>query len=241
MSISEVPFASLISGGGSTMEALGRACLDGGPLYGKAKLVTVIASTPDAPGLQKARPLGITNSAIINPKDYRTPEAFGEAIIRHLNAFNIQLVFQNGWMPKTPANVIGSFPGRIYNQHPAPVPEFGGKGMYGRRPHAARLLFARIVQGDFWTCAITQRVAPDFDAGAVVHRQTITILPTDDPITLQQRVLPVEHQVQIEALGKIIDGTAVELPPDEPLAKTIEEKMILDTCKRYACLLFPNG
>lgn len=251
MSISEIPFASLISGGGSTMEALGRACQNGGPLYGKARLVTVIASTPDTPGLEKANALGIDLRAVINPKDYQTPEAFGEAIIRHLNAFSIWLVFQNGWMPLTPPNVIGAFPGRIYNQHPGPLDpghrdvdgkqlDFGGPGMYGLRVHAAVLEFARTCGRTFpFTEATAQYVAPDFDAGTVIGRRSVPIEATDDPYTLAKRVLPAEHELQINIVLDFANGT-VQPQIRHPILRRDEDIKLWQE-KTVARRLFPNG
>lgn len=123
------------------------------------------------------------------------------------------MVTQNGWLPKTPAMVIDAFPGNIYNQHPGPVPEFGGKGMYGRRVHAAVLLFKRLTKSDqMWTEAVVQRAAYKFDSGIVVKSQRVEILPKDTVDDLQQRVLPVEHELQIQLLDDVVNGNVVEQP-----------------------------
>src|SRR5437588_342377 len=83
--------------------------------------------------------------------------------------------------------------GRIINQHPGPLdpgrPDFGGKGMFGRRVHAARLLFVNQTGHDFWTEATSQRVAENFNEGPVLNRKQLNILPDDTVETLAARLL----------------------------------------------------
>lgn len=228
----------LISGSGTTADAINAACHNGGPLFGKIQPVLVIASRPDADGLAKTKARGVP-TLVIPPS--QPAEQFGEQILIACRDWSVDLIGQYGWHPLTPANVIDAFPDRMINQHPAPVPEFGGLGMFGRRVHCARLLYARQVKRDYWTMAIAQRVAPEFDAGAVLHGRVVKILPDDDPISLQQRVLPIEHQVQIEMLTMVFEGTVREAMSHLPLVRDIVEKMMLNECKRTARLLFPHG
>ena len=240
MNISALPFASLISGGGTTMQALGLACQDGGQLYGRAKLALVVSNSTTAGGMAKANALGIPVE-LINPANFPTPEEFGAAIIVACRMHGVQLICQNGWLPLTPINVIAAYARMIINQHPAPVPEFGGRGMYGKRPHCARLEFYRRVQRDPWTEAIAQWVAPTFDDGSVLHKIAVPILPEDDTDSLQRRVLPIEHQVQIQVLEMFCaDCVREEWPPPASLVRLVE-RPILDECKRLARQRYPNG
>ena len=128
----------------------------------------------------------------------------------------------------------------MFNQHPCPVPEFGGRGMYGRRVHATRLLFTRMTKRDYWTEAIAQRVHREYDQGAVVHSARVDILPDDTVDDLQQRVLPVEHKTQIALLKNVARGSVKEVSVRETLVKP-EEEQVLFLAKRVARLLYPQG
>jgi phosphoribosylglycinamide formyltransferase-1 len=192
--------------------------------------------------------LGISSQdiLIINPNDYRGEDnkvdqnIFGQKIIDELKRREVTVVTQNGWLPLTPEIVIQEFEGNIFNQHPGPVPEFGGKGMYGRRVHAARLIFARMVKRDYWTLATGQRVHKDFDLGKVVKSARVEILPTDTVDDLQQRVLPIEHQVQIDLLKDFVNNQLTEVLSRESLVLPGEEDQ-LAIAKKMAVILYPNG
>jgi len=145
--------ALLISGGGSTMEAIIKAVQNG--VLKNIEPVLVISSKKDAGGIEKARALGIKNEdiLIIRPKDFLSREDFGEKIISECKKRNVDFIGQYGWMVLTPENVIREYKNMIVNQHPGPLdmgePDFGGKGMYGLRVHQARIEFVKKVNRDF--------------------------------------------------------------------------------------------
>jgi phosphoribosylglycinamide formyltransferase 1 len=236
--------ALLISGGGTTMEAIIKATKKGTLKNVVPSLV--ISSSSDAGGIDKAKKLGIKDEdiLIINPKDFKNRNEFGEKIIEECRKRNVDFIGQYGWHWLTPENVIKKFEGMIINQHPGPLdtgrPDFGGAGMYGMRVHQTRLEFVKRTNRNFWTEATTHRVTTKFDEGAILKRRQVEILPDDTAETLQARVLPVEHQVQIEALQDFANGTVVEFVRDEPLVLLGEEK-ILDECKKLAIKMYPNG
>jgi phosphoribosylglycinamide formyltransferase 1 len=238
--------ATLISGGGTTMQEIIKACQSGRvPM----DVACVIASNSQAGGIEKAKKLGIPekNIIIVDPNNFRevggkiNQEKFGETILKELKLRGTTVVTQNGWLPLTPEPVINEYSGMIFNQHPGPVPEFGGKGMYGKRVHAARLLFVRQTKRDFFTEAIAQRVHKDFDQGKVVKSHQIEIKPGDTVEDLQQRVLPVEHQVQIELLEDVARGKVKELSARDRVLVRPEETHILHEAKNTAILLYPHG
>lgn len=236
--------ALLISGGGTTMAAIISACQNG-----TLKNVTpslIIASREDAGGIEKARNLGIKDEdiVIINPKNFKNKEEFGQAILRECRKRNIDFIGQYGWLAMTPENVINTYKNMIVNQHPGPLdsgrPDFGGVGMYGMRVHQARLCFVQKTQRNFWTEATAHRVTAKFDEGAVLKRIQVPILEDDTAESLQARVLPVEHQVQIELLKDFSEGKVEEFHRETPLFLPGEES-ILDECKHLAIKLYPNG
>ena len=195
----------LISGGGTTMQAIVKECQNGS-LYGLVKPVVVITSK-SCEGIVKAKSL-LVPVFTIERKKFSTGEkgqqAFGKGILSLLKKARVDVVTQNGWLPLTPKDVIKVYQNRIFNQHPGPLdppyPDFGGKGMFGLRVHAAVLYFSQMIKRKFTTEATVQRVASKFDQGDILLRQPIKISDTDSPETLAKRVLPYEHRLQIKFL-----------------------------------------
>lgn len=239
-------WASLISGGGTTLLEMVKATRSG--RVRDLELVLVIASSSNAGGLQKARDIGVPVSdiVVVDPNRFRGDDkkvdqyAFGQAVLTELNDHGATVVTQNGWLPFTPRIVIETYKNAIFNQHSATVPEFGGKGMFGKRPHAARLYFVRTTNRDYWTEAIAQRVDPaNYDDGAIVKSEKVDILPDDTADKLAARVLPAEHRVQIALLQDVARGTLKE-EPRRNLVRPGEEHILIEA-KRLARLDYPHG
>lgn len=237
--------ATLISGGGTTMQEIIKACRSGEvPM----EIACVISSNSSADGIEKAKKLGISSEdiVIVDPNNFRGSDGkidqdkFGQAVLRELRQRGTTVITQNGWLPLTPGIVIDEFPGMIFNQHPGPVPEFGGQGMYGRRVHAARLIFVRMTKRDYWTEAIGQRVHRNYDQGGVVKSARVDIFSEDTVEDLQKRVLPVEHQVQIALLKDVVSGNIGEVAKRETLIKPGEEQILI-LAKKVAKILYPHG
>lgn len=236
--------AMLISGSGTTMQAIIKACKNG--QLPKVEPVLVIASKREAGGIKKAVDAGISyqNIHVVFPKDYDNPLDFGKTILLLCGKYKVDFIGQYGWLVKTPANVIEAYKNMIVNQHPGPLdppnPDFGGQGMYGLRVHAARLNFVRAVKRDFWTEATCHRVTEEYDRGAILMAERVPILENDTPETLQKRVLPVEHKVQIKVLQAFSEGNVPFFVREQPLVFPGEEK-ILEQAKKLAIKQYPNG
>lgn len=237
--------ALLISGGGTTMAEIIKACRSGEIAMDVA---CVIASSKDAGGIEKARSLGVPlqDIVVVNPEVFKNKDgnidqvAFGLHLAKELRDRKVTVVTQNGWLPLTPKIVIDAFPGMLFNQHPGPVPAFGGKGMYGRRVHAARLYFTRATKREPFTYAIAQRVHAEFDKGAVVKYLKVGILPSDTVDELQKRVLGAEHQVQIALLKDVAAKRVVEVTPEGGNVLPHEESVLAEA-KAEARRQYPNG
>ena len=233
----------MISRGGTTMEAIIKACQDGRL---NAEPVLVISTNPNAGGIEKAKKLGIPEKDIlvINYKEFPNTEELGALILKECKERGVEFIGQYGCMKKTPENVVRAYEGMIVNQHNGPLdtgrPDFGGTGMYGLRVHQARLEFVRRVNRDFWTEATTHRATINYDEGVVLKRIRVPILPNDTVETLYARTLPIEHQVQIEALQDFVNNTVAEFHRETPLVLPGEEK-ILEECKELAKKMYPNG
>lgn len=238
--------ATFVSGGGTTMQEMIKECQSGKlPI----DIACVLSSNPTAGAIEKARRLGIPERdiVVVDPGNFRgdngkiDQEEFGYKIVQVLREHDATVVTQNGWLPKTPEIVINAFPWNIFNQHPGPVPEFGGKGMFGRRVHTAVLLFNRMTRREEpWTEAIAQWVYCDYDQGPVVRSERVNIFSADTVEDLQQRVLPVEHDVQIQLLHDIANRDIAERAP-RPRLVTPQEVPVLAFAKKVARLLYPNG
>jgi phosphoribosylglycinamide formyltransferase-1 len=234
----------LISGGGTTMAAILTAIKDG--RLKNVEPVLVIASKPEAGGIEKALALGIAKEDVIvvRTKDFSSREEFGKKIIEECKKRGVEFIGQYGWLCLTPENVIKEFEGMIVNQHPGPLdpgrPDFGGKGMFGRAVHAARLEFVKRTNRDYWTEAVSHRVTAEYDQGAVLNAVKVPIERDDSVEKLQDRVLRFEYDVQIKTLQDFADGNVKEITRDEPLVRP-EEYGILEECKREAIEKYPKG
>ncbi len=236
--------AMLVSGSGTTMEAVIKACKDGRLQNVEPGLI--ISSNPDAGAISKAKALDINEKdiLIIDPRKFKTQDECGKMMLEEFKKREINFIAHYGFLRLTPENVVKEFEGRIINQHNGPLdtgkPDFGGPGMYGMRVHETRLEFVRRVNRDFWTEATTHYATLEFDKGKVVKRKQVPILPNDTAEILAARVLPIEHEVQIAALQDFANGTVEEFNREIPLVMLNEEK-ILQECKLNAIKLYPNG
>ena len=107
----------------------------------------------------------------------------------------------SGWMKP----VAGLDPKTTFNIHPAPLPRFGGKGMYGLRLHKAVLDAYR--NGEITHSAVTMHfVADEYDAGPTFFSTPVPIEPDDTPETLQARVKEMEHRVQPVVTDRVLRG-----------------------------------
>lgn len=238
--------ALLISGGGTTMEQVLFACRDD-VLNGLVKPVLVVASNDGIDGIRKARNVNLPDlDVVVCNREGDSMEQYGERLLALLSEHKVEFVGQLGWLPITPVSVVREFDGRIWNQHPAPLdtgfPDFGGKGMYGRRAHCARLFFSRStgLEEDQFTEATAHLVTEEYDKGAVIGRTRVTIEPGDDVINLAGRVLPEEHKLQIEVARQFATGTVVVQPRETRLIQSSQEGL-LEESKKVAGLLFPKG
>jgi phosphoribosylglycinamide formyltransferase 1 len=171
--------AVAISGRGSNLEALLRALEPGAP----AGVVLVVSDRADAAGLARARDRGIPAEVISQPED-------GDEWLRLLRRSQADLIVLAGYVKLVPAPVIAAYRGRIINIHPALLPEFGGKGMYGHRVHQAVL-----ASGVRETGATVHLVDEVYDRGAVLAQARVPVLPGDTPDRLAERVLEIEHRL----------------------------------------------
>lgn len=208
-----VPVAVLASGGGTNLQAL-LDHLRGGP-DAEARVALVISDRADAGALQRAERAGIA-SRVIPVKD-RAPAEVAEDTLDALEAADIGLVALAGYLRLIPAPVVRRYEGRMLNVHPALLPAFGGKGMYGRRVHQAVLEAGCRVTG-----VTVHFVDEEYDRGPILAQWPVPVLPGDTVDDLASRVLRIEHRLYplaLEALARRIAGRAGE--PGETSSDTL--------------------
>ena len=242
---SEIAGVLAISGGGTTMDAILEQAFEGS-LKGKFRPVLIVASRPDAGGIAKALKRGIHQRDIIVTSQAHFPDelAWGEFLLYQCHKRGAQFWGQYGWAVKTPAPIVEEFDEESVNQHPAGLRYrglgFGGPGMLGRAVHSAVLHFARNVGREFpFTEAVSHRVTKDYDEGALINVKEVPIRRRDDMETLQRRVLPVEHQVQLETIDMFYRGNVKEL--DLPQLISPGEEGLLAQSKRVGIIQWPHG
>jgi formyltetrahydrofolate-dependent phosphoribosylglycinamide formyltransferase len=192
--------AILVSGPsrGSNMRAIIEACRDG--RIPESEVVAVIGAHDDAPALQNANSLGVS-TAVVNPKEFPESDMYGDALLWVLQKAQPDLICLAGYMRLLPKQVVQAYPMQILNIHPALLPLFGGKGMYGLKVHQAVLESGMKVTG----CTV-HFVDEQYDTGPIVLQRCISVQDDDTPETLAARLLPVEHETYIEAVRLFVQG-----------------------------------
>ncbi|MCC6424265.1 MAG: phosphoribosylglycinamide formyltransferase [Phycisphaerales bacterium] len=190
MSDSPLKLAVLLSGTGRTLQNLIDR-IAAGTL--NAQIAVVIGSRPGLVGLQRAADAKLMNF-IADRRDFATAEEHGKQIFTLCDDVNVDLVCLAGWLCLL--QVPEKYAGRVMNIHPALLPSFGGKGMYGRRVHQAVLDYGCKVSG----CTV-HFVDAEYDSGPVILQRTCEVLDDDTPDTLAHRVFEQETIAYPEAIG----------------------------------------
>ena len=138
-----VRMAALISGGGSTLQAILDAIGDG-RIHGD--MVLVISDQRDVYGLERARREGIPTRTIVK-SDYPSRKDWNWEILSTLQEYWVELVLLAGFMSILGGEVVRHYPNAMMNIHPALIPAFSGKGYYGHRVHRAVLDYGVKVTG----------------------------------------------------------------------------------------------
>jgi phosphoribosylglycinamide formyltransferase 1 len=192
----------LISGGGSNLQSVIDAC-EYGVLKGLAGVVVVISNKMDAFGLERAKMHDIPTK-YIDPRAFADNAAFCAKVTDEMKKRNVELVCLAGFMRMIDPALITAFKGKVINIHPALLPNYGGKGMYGHYVHEAV-----IKAGEKESGATVHWVNEHYDNGPIVLQRKVPVLTDDTPATLAKRVLEVEHQIYPEAIKMLIDAGRV--------------------------------
>jgi phosphoribosylglycinamide formyltransferase-1 len=180
-----VPAAVFASGSGTNLQALLDAEKTGRAAW-RTRLV--ISDRLEAGALDRATGVGIQTMVIRVAG--RDPAEVEEETLTALRNAGVGVIFLAGYLRLVPAGVIARFPRRILNIHPALLPSFGGKGMYGPRVHEAVLAAGARISGP-----TVHFVDERYDEGTIFAQWPVPVRLGDTPDTLAARVLSVEHRL----------------------------------------------
>jgi len=193
--MARVKVAVFVSGGGSNLQALIEAAKD--PAY-PAEIALVVANTPDAYGLERAKQAAIP-AVCVPHKDHPTRQAFEEALLTTLATHHIDLICLAGFMRVLSAHFLQPWEGRILNIHPSLLPAH--KGLYGQQVHQS-VLAAKDPQSGCTVHYVTEGV----DEGPIVLQTAVPVEAGDNVETLAARVLQAEHTTYPTALKMVAEG-----------------------------------
>lgn len=184
------------SGRGSNLQAIIDA-IQLGKL--NCKVVFVLSNNSNSGALEIARKNNIPAFHLSEKKFHKN--SFEESLMDLLNQYRPDLIVLAGYMKLVPVSIINKFRNRIINIHPALLPKFGGKGMYGMNVHQAVFNAGEKVSG-----VTVHLVNEKYDEGKILFQEKVDISDCNSPDEIARKVLEVEHRVYPEVIQKIIEG-----------------------------------
>ena len=179
------------------MQAIIDACKEG-RLH--AEPVVVISNNSESGAMERARRENIP-AYHLSSATHPDPTDLDAAITRTLKEHSVDLVILAGYMKLLGPQTLTTYRGRILNIHPALLPKFGGKGLYGKKVHEAVLAAGETVTG------VTIHVVDErYDAGPILAQREVRVLQGDTADSLADRVLEQEHKLYAETIERIVQG-----------------------------------
>lgn len=187
--------AFLASNNGSSLRAI-VAAIEAGQLPATPRLV--VSNRKAAPALEFGRAHGIATLCIPTSAD---PDRADRRLATALSGAGADLVVLSGYLRKLGPATLQAFAGRILNIHPALLPSYGGRGMYGRRVHEAV-----VAAGERETGATVHLVDDEYDHGAVVAQVRLPIALGETPESVERKVMAAEPGLFVETLQRVASG-----------------------------------
>ena len=187
----------LASHGGSNLQAIMDACEDG---LLKANVAVVVSNNSRSLALQRARKAGVP-AYHLSSNTHSDDGDLDLAIKDILKKYNVDLIILAGYMKKIGPSVLRTFRNRVINSHPALLPNYGGKGMYGDRVHKA------VVKAKSAETGISiHLVDEDYDHGAIISQKIIAVDSSEGVEFVKKNVQKHEHRFWVTTLNKIQKG-----------------------------------
>ena len=160
-----------------------------------ASVVHILTNKKDAKVLKRAKRLKI-NSLVFNKEDFLNQEKIGKFLKKEAD-----FIVLAGFLWKIPEHIIEAFPNKIINIHPALLPKYGGKGMYGMHVHEA------VVSNKEKETGITiHYVNKNYDEGAIIFQKRVALSSEDTPEIVAEKI----HQLEQENFPKVIENILKE-------------------------------
>jgi len=182
----------LISGRGSNMQSIVRACVGEG---WDARVAAVISNEADAQGLAFAAEQGIA-TAVVDHRAFASREAFDAELARVVDGFAPDVLALAGFMRILTPHFVQHFEGRLVNVHPSLLPAFTGLHTHRRAIDAGCKLAG----------ATVHFVTAELDHGPIIAQAVVPVLPGDTEDSLSARVLVQEHRIYPRAVGWLVKG-----------------------------------
>jgi phosphoribosylglycinamide formyltransferase-1 len=160
----------------------------------KISVALILSNKPDAYVLVRAKNLNVP-SVVFDRHSFNETDD----IIKLLKKEKIDFIVLAGFLWMVPVNLILAYPGRIINIHPALLPKYGGKGMYGARVHEAV-----IQSGDKESGISIHYVNEKYDEGSIIFQAKCEVLQDDTPDSLAHRVHQLEYKHYPEVIEKVV-------------------------------------
>ena len=197
-----VRVAVFASGGGTTLQAL----LDRAEAIDKGWHVgLVLSDRQDAGALERARDHGVP-TVVVSDRG-RSADDVARETIGLLEDHDVQVVCLAGYLRLVPKGVVEAFEGRMLNVHPALLPAFGGKGMYGDRVHRAVL-----EAGVRLTGPTVHLVDAEYDRGLPLAQWPVPVLPEDTVPSLRSRVQAAERALYPVVVDRLAEAVSQRVP-----------------------------
>ena len=163
------------------------------------RVTLIVSNKKDAGVLSIAQENGIAAIVIDKTTFYETT-----VLLDELKASNIEYIVLAGFLWLIPAYLVDNYDKRMLNIHPALLPKFGGKGMYGHHVHEAVKAAGEIESGPtiHW-------VTKNYDEGTIVFQAKTGLAPSDSPVEIARKVLELEHKHFPKVIEQVVLGLSV--------------------------------
>ena len=158
----------------------------------------VVSNKPDALALERAAKLGVPTA--VTPKPQLNDS---DVMLPLLRKYDIQFIVLAGFLPLIPDFLIDAYPRRIVNLHPALLPKYGGKGMWGHHVHEAVK-----AAGETETGMTVHWVTPVCDGGEIIAQYRVALSPDDTIDDIAEK----EHQLEMKYFPLVVEQVLADLP-----------------------------
>jgi phosphoribosylglycinamide formyltransferase-1 len=160
-----------------------------------AKIIAIFSNNSNAKVLERAKKYNIPT--IVFSKE----ELAGNSVLDQLKSFQPDLIVLAGFLLKFPQNIIETYPNQIINIHPALLPKYGGKGMYGMNVHKSVLENKEIETG-----ISIHYVNEHYDEGNIIFQKNVSLENCSTPEEIAEKVHQLEHRYFPQVIEKLLDN-----------------------------------